>query len=362
MKNVTVRFPHYTVGENVLENIGSVVKSYGSKTLIIGGKTALEKASSKITASLAATGIDVVEVAWYGGECTFKNIEELCSKALQQKAESIIGVGGGKAIDTAKAVSERTKLPIITVPTIAATCAATTALSIVYSEKGDFDSLYQLTRPPVHILIDSDVIAKAPTKYLWAGIGDTLAKYYEVHVTTKGKRLAHSAAMAKSLSIMCAEPLIQYGGEAMDDSEKSESSFALEQIILNNIISTGIVAMLVGDENNGAAAHGLFYGLTLLEEIERFHLHGEVVAYGVLVLLTMNNQLEELDKLYPFYKAVKLPTCLEDIDVKNDREYLEPVLEKAVNAPDMLKMPYKVSKDMLFDAIQKLEKYNHERL
>ncbi|MFT9495085.1 iron-containing alcohol dehydrogenase family protein [Anaerosolibacter sp.] len=358
MKNIMVKFPNYTVGENVLMDIGKVTKAYGKRILVIGGKTALEMTRNEIQCGLEKNQLSIIDFHWYGGECTNKNIDRAAEKAKQEGTEVIIGVGGGKAIDTAKGAAQKAGLPIITVPTIAATCAATTALSIVYTDKGDFESLFHLTEPPVHIFMDSSVIAHAPTKYLWAGIGDTIAKYYEVGITTKGKMLSHSAAMAKELSSMCAFPLIKYGAKALADSENKASSFELEQIILNNIISTGIVAMLVGDENNGAAAHGLFYGLTLLEEIEKHHLHGEVVAYGVLVLLVMDGQKEEFERLYPFYKQIDLPTCLKDIDVKNDRTYLESVLEKAVNAPDMLKMPYTVTKDMLFNAIQALEKLN----
>ncbi|HYE10615.1 MAG TPA: iron-containing alcohol dehydrogenase, partial [Patescibacteria group bacterium] len=108
-------------------------------------------------------------------------------------------------------------------------------------------------------------------------------------------------------------------------------------------------------ENNGAAAHGLFYGFTLLEEVEKFHLHGEVVAYGVLVLLMIDRQEERFEQLYNFYKRIKLPTCLQNIDVKNDYQYLERVLEKAIHAPDMLKMPYPITKEILYDAVQRLE-------
>jgi glycerol dehydrogenase len=283
-------------------------------------------------------------------------MEAICNRIIEQGIDVIIGVGGGKALDTAKGAAEQAALPVITVPTIAATCAATTPLSIVYTEHGDFEALFHLAKPPVHIFMDSDVIANAPSKYLWAGIGDTMAKYYEVDIATRGKRLSHRAAMAKELSSMCAFPLMKYGEKAIRDSIDARTSFELEEVILNNIISTGFVSMLVGDENNGAAAHGLFYGFTLLEEIEKFHLHGEVVAYGVLVLLMMDNQEKEFELLYNFCKKIKLQTCLRDIDVKNEYQYLESVLEKAIHAPDMLKMPYPVTKDMLFDAIQKLEK------
>ncbi|MBB6218509.1 glycerol dehydrogenase [Anaerosolibacter carboniphilus] len=358
MNKIMVKFPNYTIGENVLKDLGNTVKKYGQRVLIVGGRKALEMTQREIEITLQENRIDIIDFHWYGGECTKKNIDMAAEKAQQTAADIIIGVGGGKAIDTAKGAAQRVGLPVITIPTIAATCAATTALSIVYTEQGSFDFLFHLSEPPVHIFMDSHVIANAPTKYLWAGIGDTIAKYYEVGVTTRGKKLCHSASMAKELSSMCAFPLIEYGVKALSDSENKVSSFELEQIILNNIISTGIVAMLVGDENNGAAAHGLFYGLTLLEEIEKHHLHGEVVGYGVLVLLVMDEQKEEFERLYPFYKQAKLPTCLSDIDVKDDRMYLESVLEKAVNAPDMLKMPYKVTKDMLFNAIQDLEKLN----
>ncbi|AOY76095.1 iron-containing alcohol dehydrogenase family protein [Clostridium formicaceticum] len=355
MKSVTVKFPNYAIQENVLFSVGNVLKDYGKRVLVVGGKTALQKTTEQLRKSFANSNIHVIDFLWYGGECTFHNIDSIAERAKAEKADMIVGVGGGKAIDTAKGAAEKAGLLSFTIPTIAATCAATTPLSIVYTEKGDFEALFHLSQPPVHIFMDSGVIADAPAKYLWAGIGDTIAKYYEVGITTRGKTLSHSAMMGKEISIMCVEPLIQYGKKALLDSENKVASYELEQIILNNIISTGIVAMLVGDENNGAIAHGLFYGLTLLEEIEKHHLHGEVVAYGVLVLLAVDHQEEELDKLISFYKEVKLPTSLGDIDVKNDRNYLEAVLEKAIDAPDMKKTPYPVSKDMLFEAIQRLE-------
>ncbi|HEY5588587.1 MAG TPA: iron-containing alcohol dehydrogenase family protein [Candidatus Paceibacterota bacterium] len=355
MNRFTVKLPSYTIGENVLLDIGNVLQQYGNRVLVVGGKMALDKTKDEIEKTLIEGNFHIIDFMWYGGECTYKNMDAICQKAVTEKANIIIGVGGGKALDTAKGASEKLGIPIITVPTIAATCAATTSLAVVYNEHGDFDSLFQLSTPPIHIFMDMNVIANAPVKYLWAGIGDTIAKYYEVDISSRGKILSHSASMGKELSIMCVDPLIEYGKKALEDSKKGEPSFSLEQIILNNIISTGIVAMLVGAENNGAIAHGLFYGLTLLEQIEKHHLHGEVVAYGVLVLLMMDHQKEVVDKLYPFYKSVNLPTCLNDIDVINDRNYLECILKKAVVAPDTLKMPYKVTEDMLFHAIQNLE-------
>lgn len=355
MISATVKFPSYTIQEDAILTVGVVLKAYGQRVLVVGGKTALEKVEGKLKKSLNENRLDIIDFMWYGGECTNSNIDKIAEKAKMESVDIIVGVGGGKALDTSKAAAERANIPSVTIPTTAATCAATTPLSIVYTEKGDFEALLHLSVPPVHIFMDSGIIADAPTKFLWAGIGDTIAKYYEVKLTTRGKKLSHSPAMAKELSVMCLEPLLEYGRKALEDSDNKIASYELEQVILNNIISTGIVSMLVGDENNGAIAHGTFYGFTLLEEIEKYHLHGEVVAYGVLLLLAIDKQEEELKRLITFYKEIKLPVCLKDLDVKNDRAYLEAVLEKAVNAPDMKKVPYVVTKEMLFQAMQKLE-------
>ncbi|SDK06071.1 iron-containing alcohol dehydrogenase family protein [Natronincola ferrireducens] len=355
MKSLTVKFPNYTIQEKLLSKVGEMLRSYGETVLVMGGRTALEKTEEELKKSFKSNGLEAVDFMWYGGECTYANINKAAEIAKLEGVDMIIGVGGGKALDTAKAAAERAGLPSFTIPTTAATCAATTPLSIVYTEKGDFEALFHLNEPPVHIFMDSSIIANAPTKYLWAGIGDTIAKYYEVDLASRGKKLSHSAAMGKELSTMCVEPLIEFGKKALQDSENKVASYELEQVILNNIISTGMVAMLVGDENNGAIAHGLFYGFTLLEEIEKYHLHGEVVAYGVLVLLAIDKQDAELDRLITFYEDINLPTTLGKMDVKHEREYLETVLEKAINAPDMKKTPYPITKDMIFEAIEKLE-------
>jgi glycerol dehydrogenase len=269
----------------------------------------------------------------------------------------VVGVGGGKAIDTAKAAADKAGVSVVTVPTIAGTCAATTALSVVYNDHGAFEEIYYLKRTPVHAIIDLEIISKTPWRYLWAGIGDTIAKYYEVDVTQGNDILSYNNTLGRKLSSLCVEPLLVYGVQALDDIKAERVSFALEQVVMHIVASTGFVSFLVDQKYNGAAAHGLFYGLTLLEEIEKNHLHGEVVGYGVLVLLKMTNNQEELERLYDFYKKAGLPTCLVDLGISLDDEKFEAVLEKALNSPDMNKMPYKVTREMVLKGIEGLENY-----
>lgn len=353
---LTVKLPQYTIGENVLIELGSIATKYGKRVLIVGRKQALAITKATIEKSLKEKRISMIDCLWYGGECSYKNIEIICEQIKANDADLIIGVGGGKALDTAKASAAKMEIPVITVPTIASTCAATTSLSIIYTDQGDYETIYLYEEtPPAHIFISIDILAKAPIKYLWAGIGDTISKYYEVDIASRGARLSHSEAMGKKLSVLCAEPLISYGAKALEDNQQAIVSFELQEVVLNIIITTGIVSMLVGENYVSACAHGLFYGLTILEEIEKYHLHGEVVAYGVLVLLMLDEQYKEVEKLMSFYRKVELPTSLKDMNIENNKEILDGVLDKAVSTEDHQKMPYEVSKDMFYEAIQKVE-------
>lgn len=387
MNNNTVSFSDYTIGKDAFRDLNHICNGYGSRILVIGGHKAIEAVKEKLEESiikgsnnlhdrwtrdlkeedknnwearalpnkLSYEGLEIIGYEWYGGECTYKNMNRLTEIALSKEAEVIIAVGGGKAIDTAKGVGERLELPIITIPTIASTCAATTALSVVYDEKGEFHSFNFMKKPAVHCFIDTDIIAKAPVKYLRAGIGDTIAKHYECTLASRGEELSHSSAMAREISKMCVDPILKYGEKALLHCEKGESTFEVEQVILNNIVSTGLVSMLIDEKYNGAIAHSLFYGLALLEHIEKNYLHGDVVGYGVLVQLAIDKEFEELKRLHEFFKRIGIPTSLKDIEVEKDLDYLDKVLQETIDGPDMKDLPYVVTKEMVFDAIKVVE-------
>lgn len=355
MNNYTIKFPAYTIGCNVFENIDKICTPYGRNIVVIGGKKALSEVEEKLKKVLVHTNLYIVEALWYGGECCEKNINQLVKQVADKSVDMIFGVGGGRALDTAKAVANKLQKPIFTIPTIAATCAATTKLSVVYNEQGIFDTFYFYEAPPVHVFIDDEIIAKAPKCYLRAGIGDTLAKHYECVFASRGRKLDHNSGLAVAMSRMCVTPLLEHGEKALKDCEHNEVSFDLEQVILANIVTTGFVSMLIEEDYNGAVAHSLFYGLTTLPHIEEKYLHGDVVGYGVLVQLMMEQQLEEVQKLYDFYKQIGIPVALKDIEVTSTQEVLMSVLENVVTQPDMEVLPYKVTKEMLFDAVQKIE-------
>lgn len=356
MSNYTVELPSYTIGPDAISSLPDIAETYGDNALIVGGKTALEKSKEKIAQALTQHGGIVFHICWYGGEVCYENIEMLKSEARKNRSNLIIGVGGGKAIDTAKGLAETLKLPIITIPTIASTCAATTALSVMYKQNGEFAETLHMDHSPLHIFIDTTIIAQSPWQYQWAGIGDAMAKYYESKAATRNENITHSIQLALQISLLCSEPALKYGVKAVRDNKAGIDSPDLREVILNNIISTGYASLLVGVDNNGAAAHGLFYGMTALSEIEENHLHGEVIAYGILFLLMMDNDQDEIRRLYPFYQEIGFPTCLGDLNLKRE-DISDDVIEKALVSPNMGNMPYKVTREMLLEAIDNLERF-----
>ena len=177
-----VPFPGKVVrGKRALDSIGALCAELGSTVFILGGKTALSITQETMTNSLENNGVHIVGTEWYGGECSYTNQKMLEEKVTSSGADLLIAVGGGKAMDTGKLVGLSLKLPLVTVPTIAATCASMASVSVVYNDQGQFVDVVELEKCPDEIVIDTEIIAKAPIRWLAAGLGDTLAKWYLKH-------------------------------------------------------------------------------------------------------------------------------------------------------------------------------------
>ena len=275
----TVFLPSYCVDKNAIEQSAGRLAPYGQKAILIGGRHAFAEALEAVRQACAKAGIQVAAEEWYGGECTYRHMERLAAVAREKGADLVIGIGGSKALDTAKGCASIMKAPVITVPTIAATCAAVTAISVVYDENGVFVESMFHDAPPAFAVIDLDVIARAPVQYLRAGMGDALAKHVETLLASRGRTLSHTCTLAVTIGQTSFGPLLQYGLQAMEDAKQGESTEALRQVVLSNIVSTGLVSLLIEEIYNGAVAHALFYGLTRLPDFEHHCLHGDAVGW-----------------------------------------------------------------------------------
>ena len=266
-------------------------------------------------------------------------------------------MGGGKAIDTCKVLAHDTRRPLFTFPTIASTCASCTSLGIVYHPDGSLNEYSFSKIPPTHIFINTQIIASAPDRFLWAGMGDTMAKHYESTISSRGAVPAHSDAMGITLSAMCAGPILRWGAQALEDCRANRVTDELTEVVLAIIISTGFVSNFVQVDYTTGMAHAMYNGFTILPSTEKnHHLHGEVVSYGILIMLTVDKQTEERDKVFAFNKSIGLPTCLADIHARS--EDLDAVTDKALAGIDVRVYPYPVTKQMLIDGVMELEEYN----
>ncbi|MBM6737668.1 iron-containing alcohol dehydrogenase family protein [Faecalicatena fissicatena] len=355
MKAYSVFFANYTIGEDAYGQVPQVCLPFGKRIFLIGGRRAMDAAEGLLGKALEGSGLVVLESVEFGADCTYRTIDRWAQRAKELGADMIFGMGGGKALDTAKGAAERAGLPVFTFPTIAATCAATTALSVVYREDGNFDSFYFYDKPARHCFINTRIIADAPCEYLRAGMGDTMGKFFECHFAARGDHLDHSSALGREISNLCYGPLLEHGVQALVDCRRHEPSFALQQAVLANIVSTGMVSLMVLDDYNCAIAHSVYYGLVLLPGFEEKYLHGDVVAYGVLVQLAVDKDWDRMREVKGFMKELGIPSTLREMEVPLDREYLRDVLRETVTGPDMEHIPYPVTEDMIFEAMREVE-------
>ena len=239
-------------------------------------------------------------------------------------------MGGGKTIDTAKIAADRARIPVIIVPTIASTDAPCSGCAVIYSDLGVFESVSYQKANPAAVLVDTEIIARAPLRFFVAGMGDALATWFEAQscsqTQSKNECGGLSTMTGLCLAKLCYDTLLQYGPMAKIAAERNIITTAFEHIVEANTLLSG-----VGFESGGlASAHSIHNGFTVLDETHAYF-HGEKVAFGVLAgLILTDASPQEIDRVFSFCEEVGLPTTLAEIGIQNlDPGYLMAVAEKA---------------------------------
>ncbi len=304
----------YIQGENALHELPGLVRLLGGKGLILASPTARRHI---IPSCSFITADDSLSVEGFGGECCEPELKRIGDMITSRKIDIIIGMGGGKAIDTAKIAADRAGIPVIIVPTIASTDAPCSGCAVIYSGQGVFESVYYQKMNPQVVLVDMNVMANAPARFLVSGMGDALATWFEARscdLTGSPNACGGYSTMAGlSLARLCYETLLLHGPSAKTDNENHRITPALNHIVEANILLSGL-----GFESSGlAAAHSIHNGLTALEETHAFY-HGEKVAFGVLTGLHLTGAPpDEIDTVYAFCEKIGLPTTFNDIGIRN---------------------------------------------
>lgn len=350
-----VYFPARVVrGAGACGQLGDIAAALGKRVLVLGGERALAATSALIDDQLRQAGLAMCAERWYGGECSESQIMRLAQEVRTTDADVIIAVGGGKALDTGKAVGVATARPVITLPTIAATCAAVTPLSIRYHDDGHFRDLYHLPVAPAAVIIDSDILARAPLRWLAAGLGDTLAKWYELRAIGGENADDGFAAISQANSRLCYQQIARFGAAACDSVRQQKASMALDQVLDAIFLFAGLTS-LMSNGAHAAAAHALYEGFTVCDKTRAYG-HGLLVGFGNLCLLALEGRSrDELREAIILAHECTIPTTLAEIAPTLTAEELHAIVNAAVVAPDMGHLPFAVTPSALYHAIQCVE-------
>lgn len=351
MAQIIIAPGKYVQGNGVMRELGTYAANLGKNALCLVSASGLKRNQSTVDASFEKTDA-TVSYEVFNGECCDKEINRVIEICKEKGIDVIIGIGGGKIHDTIKAVGELFDIPVVVVPTIASTDAPCSALSVIYTEDGIFDRYFFLKKNPNLVLVDTDVVAKAPTRLLVSGMGDALATYFEARACEASGATSCAGGTvtlaAIALAKLCYETLIEEGEMAKYAVDQNCVTKAVDKIIEANTLLSGM-----GFESGGlAGAHAIHNGLTVLPQCHHMY-HGEKVAFGTIVQLVLEDAIDDLYEVVEFCIAVGLPVTLEQLGITEIKpEEIMEVAKTSVSEDDTLhNMPFPVTAESVYSAI-----------
>jgi glycerol dehydrogenase len=353
----------YTQGSNSTLALGKEMATLGlaGPVLIVAGNNAIRLLSDTWRLSLGETGF-AWQVCQFSGECSVAEIERVKRQATEQGVRVIVGAGGGKVLDTARAVAADLHLPLVNCPTVASSDAPCSALSVVYTDDGSFLEYRIYGKNPDLVLVDTQVIAQSPPRLLVAGMGDALATWFEAKTCVEGHvrnmRGGGSSESALALAELCYRILLRDGVDALAALRNQSPTPAMERLVEANTLLSGL-----GFESSGlAAAHAVHNGLTAVPQTHSYF-HGEKVAYGVLVQLVLERKPQSLvEEVLDFATRVGLPTTLAAIGLgEMTGEMLNRISTRTtVEGETIHNEPFRVEPLMVAEAIRSADALGRE--
>ncbi|HDZ57832.1 MAG TPA: glycerol dehydrogenase [Pseudomonas xinjiangensis] len=345
----------YVQGPGVLDALGKHSMVLGNKAFIITDADMARLLGDRVLASYqAADMMAMLEV--FPGEVTHAAMAQLADKAKAAGSDLIVGLGGGKALDTAKGVALKLEAACVSVPTIASNDGPASGAIAVYDEHHIMQDILHLPRNPELVLVDSQVIANAPVRFLRAGIGDAISKKFEAEACHAAGAMTLLGTPASQIGLMAADAcykiIRQHAVEGLRATEENEVNNALE-----DLLEAVVLLSTVSFENGGLSlSHALARGFSYLERA-RGTLHGDHVAYGLVVQLIMEKRSTAfIQELLGFYQQISLPARLHDFGLTNPTaDEVRSLAENSMVSPSAARFAPAVDADQLERAICQVE-------
>ncbi|MCQ2428016.1 MAG: iron-containing alcohol dehydrogenase [Clostridia bacterium] len=299
-----------------------------SRLFVMGGETALSKTRPALDTAFEECGFKPVFHV-YRGFCNPNTCDTILKSGALDGASLVVGVGGGNIMDAAKYVAMTAELPLLNIPTTAATCAACTPLSVLYNDNCGYIKSKHWPFEISGVIVDTAVMAGQPERMLVSGVLDAVAKLPETTHRLTGKSEDETDIGSFSSSVLSTytyRRLFELLPEAAAELKTGKCGKALYDIVYLTVGLTGTISGLSRGQNQSALAHKIYESSRTLfpREVSGF-LHGEIVAIGVILQKYFNSRGDTADALE--FKAVldkyHMPSSLRDLGIPMTDEAME---------------------------------------
>lgn len=323
-------------GPDALQQTGSVVSIYGRNALIVADVIPWGKTNTTISAALKEKNISF-EMHPFEGYCSDLNTDAVAEKAKMMNADVIIGVGGGKCLDTAKWGADKAGLRVVTIPTSVATCAAYVSLCVLYDDTGTTLKSVFTKREVGAVILDTKLIATdCPPRLFASGIADALAKEPELYFSIRFSKDWEKSVLPDlgyEIARFNTKRYFDQGEKALIAVKNGVLTSDVEDVANINVALTGMVSCLASGGKQLAIAHSLYDCICTHFKPQRTEfLHGEIVSCGIAVQMAVNGCDEEsIEEVRSFLRRIGTPTTLKDIGVDPTEENVKIILDYIFN-------------------------------